>query len=86
MKEISVDIERVILEAAEGNVRDVQRLGPLIERALARLLERQDFASRLAHADRARVSANVAAGLNDSDEQFVEGVARAIYQALTRGK
>jgi hypothetical protein len=82
MSMLVVDIERVILDAAAGEVHDAQRLGPLIERALARWLEQENSRADLTRASRDALASSASFGSRAGDEEFADHVARAILRAL----
>lgn len=84
MMNLVADIERVMLDAFAGDVHDAQRLGPLIERARARLLEQESSTFDLTPNSHDTISSSASLTLRASDEEFADQVARAILRTLSQ--
>lgn len=86
MQVIVYDIESVLVDLAQGNVQDVQRLRVLIEQALARLLEQSMGNIDRVPAERAMISQSITdLPLNASDEVAADRIARRLADILRRG-
>jgi hypothetical protein len=83
MREISVNIERLVLDEFGLQSQNGDRLGPMTEAALQRLLEQQGFPSVWAPSHVAEVSApSIRLPPSATDAQVADEVALAVYRAL----
>ena len=85
MNEISVEIERLVLDGTGVDPRHGERLGRMIALALQRLLEQWGAPKGLAGSDlREIVVPSVGLHRGQSAERMAERLAQALYRALDR--
>lgn len=83
MNEISVDIERLVLNSDAFETSDGKRVARAVEQSLRQLLEQSGLPSASSAVDASqRAAPDVSLNLNMSVEQKGRAVAVAIYRAL----